>query len=267
MKDVKAMKEFATGDIYGTVLFIDIKNFLGISDILSPRETCQFISQVIEPLSESIKDHKGYVCQIQGDAIMAVFVKESTGDKHAIHATECALELQMILDTLNPVHVGNIHVPLSARIGLCSGDLYSCYIKVADRKEFTILGKTVNLASRYQKLNKYYDTKILIDESVFAYIKKDIATRKLDSVNIDGCSETIRIHEVLFSHTMKDNNSIRKKADYKKGLVNYLQGNWDVAIAWFSRVEEDRASYCMIKRCEERKAFVEFSKKYTNNTK
>ncbi|MEA2076824.1 MAG: adenylate/guanylate cyclase domain-containing protein [Candidatus Marinimicrobia bacterium] len=267
MKDVKAMKEIATGDTQGTVLFIDIKNFLGISGILSPKETCQFIIQAIEPLSESIKDHNGYVCQIQGDAIMAVFVQMKAEGKHAIHAIECALELQMILDTLNPIHVGNIRVPLSARVGLCSGDLYSCYINVADRREFTILGKTVNLASRYQKLNKYYDTKILIDESVFAYIKNDIVTRKLDKVKIEGCNETIQIHEVLFSRTAKDKNSIREKADYEKGLAKYLQGDWDDAITCFSRVEEDRASYCMIKRCKERKAFFEFSRKYMNNKK
>lgn len=250
------MKEIAIGDVQGTVLFIDIKNFLGISGVLSPKETCQFIMQVVEPLSDSIKEHHGHVCQVQGDAIMAVFIQVEQEDDHARKAIECALEMQKILDHLNPVCISNINVPLSARIGICSGEMYGCYIRVAGRKEYTVLGKTVNLASRYQKINKYYNTKILIDDSVFAYIKNEITTRKLDKVNIEGCDNAIQIYEVLYSRYAQNEDEVRKKIHYEKGLTCYLQGNWDDAIEWFSRVEEDKASYLMIKRCKERKALA-----------
>lgn len=254
-----AMKKFATGDIQGTVLFIDIKNFLGISGILTPKETCQFVMQVIEPLSDSIQDHHGYVCQIQGDAIMAVFGLEKPDNNHADNAIECALEMQKILDTINPVKINNICVPLSARIGVCSGALYACDIHFAGKREFTVLGKTVNLASRYQKINKYYGTKILIDESVFAYIKSDIVTRKLDRVEIEGCAERVQVYEVLFTRLTSDAEETLKKAHYEKGLTHYLQGNWDEAIECFSRVAENKASYLMIKRCKYHKALHEFS--------
>ncbi len=253
------MKKFAIGDMRGTVLFIDIKNFLGISGILSPKETCQFVMRVIEPLSDSIQDHNGYVCQIQGDAIMAVFGLEESDNNHVDNAIECALEMQKILGTINPIKINNICIPLAARIGICSGDLYACDIRVAGKKEFTVLGKTVNLASRYQKINKYYGTKILIDESVFAYIKNDIVTRKLDRVEIEGCIERIQVYEVLFTRQTDDAEETLKKAHYEKGLTHYLQGNWDEAIKCFSRVAENKASYLMIKRCKYHKALRVFS--------
>ncbi len=253
------MKEFATGDMQGTILFIDIKNFLGISGILSPKETCQFIMRVIEPLSDSIQDHSGYVCQIQGDAIMAVFGLEESDNDHTHNAINCALDMQKILATLNPVRINNICIPVAARIGICSGDLYACYIHIAGKKEFTVLGKTVNLASRYQKINKYYGTKILIDELVFAYIKNEIVTRKLDKVEIEGCVERVQVYEVLFSRLTRDTEEALKRAHYEKGLTYYLQGNWDDAIECFSRVAEDKASYLMIKRCKYRKALYQFS--------
>jgi len=256
---IRAMRKFVTGDIQGTVLFIDIKNFLGISEILHPKEICQFIMQVIEPLSDSIKDHHGYVCQIQGDAIMAVFGLEKEDRRHADNAVECALEMQKILDEINPVKVNGICIPVSARIGICSGEIYGCRIHVAGKREYTVLGKTVNLASRYQKINKYYGTKILIDETVFAYIKNDIVTRKLDKVEIEGCTELIQVYEVIFPRVSSNENDRLKKVHYEKGLTHYLQGNWDEAIECFSRVAENKASYHMINRCKYHKALQEFS--------
>jgi class 3 adenylate cyclase len=256
LEDTTIMKEIAIGEVQGTVLFIDIKNFLGISGILSPKETCQFIMQVIEPLSDSIKEHHGHVCQVQGDAIMAVFTQVEYEGDHALYAIECALEMQKILDLLNPVGISNINVPLSARIGLCSGEMYGCYIRVAGRKEYTVLGKTINLASRYQKINKYYNTKILIDDSVFAYIKNDVTTRKLDKICIEGCDSAVQVYEVLYCRQAQNEDEAKKKIHYEKGLTCYLQGNWDDAIEWFSRVEEDKASYLMIKRCKEKKALA-----------
>ncbi|MCF7832824.1 MAG: diguanylate cyclase [Candidatus Marinimicrobia bacterium] len=253
------MKKFARGNMRGTVLFIDIKNFLGISGILSPKETCQFVMEVIEPLSDSIQEHHGYVCQIQGDAIMAVFGLEKPQNNHADNAIECALEMQKILSSINPVKINKIRIPLSARIGICSGDLYACDINVAGRKEFTVLGKTVNLASRYQKINKFYNTKILIDEAVFAYIKNEIVTKKLDKVEIEGCSERTQIYEVLFAGANSNLDAFQRKVHYEKGLTHYLQGNWDEAIECFSRIAEDNASYLMIKRCKQRKALLESS--------
>jgi len=89
--------------------------------------------------------------------------------------------------------------------------MYSCYIDVAGQKEHTVLGKTVSLASRYQELNKHYGTNILIDESVFPYINKHTATRKLDKINIKGCNDSIDLFEVLSHEKHIDKKNANKR--------------------------------------------------------
>jgi adenylate cyclase len=253
-----------TGNMEGTALFVDIANFLSITDVLNPKETSTFILSVMEPLSECIADYGGYVCQVQGDAILAVFGYGETGANHAIKAVDCALEIVRLIDILNPVRINNVHVPLSGCIGISSGELYSCSINVAGRKEYTVLGKTVNLASRYQKMNKYYHTKILIDETVFTYIKKHVLTRRLDKIEIDGCSHSVQIYEVLFSKAENEHQPIRKNAHYLEGLTKYLQGNWNAALDCFSRIAEEEKGYRMAERCRQRIAFYDFIEKEKN---
>ena len=246
------MKEHSTGKLLGTTLFIDIRNFFGICEVLKPKEIYCFVMRVIEPLAESVQKHHGYVCQVQGDAIMAVF-DGTNNENHAEDAVECALDMQSILDKMNPIKISNIRIPLSAKIGLCTGEMYACYINIKNRREYTVLGKSINLASRYQQINKYYDTKILIDDSVFPYIKKSSITRKLDKIEIEGCAEKKQIYEVFYT-SRSNKDALQTKAHYEKGLACYFQGDWDAAIEWFSMIAEDKASYTMIKRCQERKA-------------
>ncbi len=265
MKGSSKMKCLNTGKLHGTAVFLDIRNFLGISGLLQDEKICSFVIEVMEPLSKCVVKHRGRVCQIQGDGIMAVFdSKESPG--HAISAVECALEMQSILNKLNPIDMSGVRIPLKARIGVCSGEMYACYLNVQDRKEYLILGKSVNLASRYQNINKHYNTKILVDETVFTYIKHVIITRKLDVVKIDGCCEGKQLYEVLHDRR-EDDEKQRIKTHYEKGIICYLQENYDDAIHWFSEVAEDTASYLMIERCREKKILKDLKKSETEPNK
>ncbi len=254
MKEKGAMKDFIVGDMEGTVLFLDIKNFLGISEILTPRETYLFIKKVMDPLALCVSSFSGHICQVQGDAIMAVFGHDSQNSEHAHNAVKCALKMMRELEALNPVLINQFKVPLSARIGLCTGPLYACFFDMNGNTEYTVMGKTVNIASRLQKINKKYETNILIDESVFGYIKRNIVTRRLDMIDIDGCSELLRIYEVLYMPEGYDRGIILRKERYEQGLEYYFQGKWDEAIRCFLQVSEDRASYLMIEKCRQNQA-------------
>ena len=251
MKGSNKMKCLNTGKLHGTAVFLDIRNFLGISGLLQNDEICKFVINVMEPLSACVYKHRGRVCQIQGDGIMAVFDSNEVPG-HSLSAVECALEMQSILDKLNPLDMAGVRIPLKARIGVCCGDMYACYLNIKDRKEYLILGKSVNLASRYQNINKHYNTKILVDETVFSYIKHVIITRKLDLISIEGCCEGKQLYEVLHDQR-SDKEKQRVKIHYEKGIICYLQENYDDAIHWFSAVAEDTASYLMMERCHEKK--------------
>ena len=264
MKQEKIFKHLPTGNIHATALFIDIQNFLGISEILNPKQTSEFIIRVLRPLSNCIREYSGYVCQIQGDAILAVFGVTKDAQNHAANAVRCAIELQKILDSLNPVIIEGFRIPLSADIGICSGEMYACSIHMGNKKEYTVIGKTVNLASRLQKLNRHYNTNILIDEKVFAYIRDDIHTRKIGKLEINGSKERLQAYEVLYITTKQEESNDRTLANYKQGITNFLKENWEEAIRCFSRIEEDEKGYQMIERCKEQKVFHDHFKKNIN---
>jgi adenylate cyclase len=252
MKKINKTDKYYIGDYTGSVLFLDIENFMGISDTLTPEETYEFIHTAIRPLADVVMRHKGHICQIQGDAIMAIFGHKISSCEHARNAVCCALEQQSIIRQLNPVSIKQYKIPLSARIGVCSGPVYAVYSDISGKTEYTVLGQTANIASRLQKINKRYDTNILIDESLISYIRKDVVTRKLDVVHPEGCKDVLQVYEVLFLCSEQRTELLRQKNKYEEGLEYYFQGKWDEAISCFSLISEDRASYLMIERCRKK---------------
>ena len=252
MSEFQKKDEYRIGDLTGSVLFLDIENFMGISDALTPAETYQFIHSVIRPLTDIVRRHNGHICQIQGDAIMALFGHTFSSSEHARSAICCALEQQALVRQLNPVVINKYKIPLSVRIGICSGPLYAVYSDISGKTEYTVLGRTANIASRLQKINKRYNTNILIDESLISYIRNDIVTRKLDYVHPEGCKEVLPVYEVLFLCSEQRTEILRQKDKYEEGLEYYFQGKWEQAISCFSLISEDKASYLMMERCRKK---------------
>ena len=253
MKDKPIENAYHIDNFIGSVLFLDIKNYLGVSDILTPAETYHFTQKVMRPLADIVLRHEGHICQIQGDAIIAIFGHHvQTQNDHAKRAAFCALEQQAMIGEMNPVTIKHYKIPLAARNGICSGVLFAAFSDVSGKIEYTLAGKTINIASRLQKINKCYDTNILIDASVNTYIKDEIVTRRLDAVHLEGCSSSLDIYEVLFLHSDQQPETMQQKATYEQGLEYYFQENWDEAIRCFSQISEDKASYLMLERCKKR---------------
>jgi adenylate cyclase len=243
-------KDFFMGDMVGTALFLDIHNSLGISASLRPRGTYEFIKSVMLPMIKCVEDQKGFISQIQGDAIMALFGHnaESCND-HAMLAVQCALEQQKIMQELNAEISAKFKTSFSVKIGICSGEMYATLMDVFNKIGYTAMGLSVNIASRLEGLNKKYKTNILIDESTYAYIHKKILTRQVDDVRVDGYKMSVRIFEVLCKYGEHSPEMLQRKYRYEKGLEYYQQRDWSSAIRCFQQVGEDKASYIMIKRC------------------
>lgn len=252
MKEILGPKDYFKGDIVATVLFLDIRNSLGISAKLEPSGTFEFIKTVMLPLIKCVEDHKGFLCQIQGDALLSVFGHEPESSKdHAMLAVECAMNMQKIVSKLNPVRVKDHLSPVFARIGICTGEMYATEMDVFKKIDYTVLGYKVNLASRLEKMNKDYNTNILIDDRSYAYIHKKVLARALDKVEIPGCEEKIPVYEVISKYGEHRPEDLHLKTCYEKGLSYFEQQDWQSAIRCFQQIAEDGASNYMIKRCRE----------------
>lgn len=180
-----------------TVMFTDIFGFTAIAERLPPRELLSQVSEYLELMTRVIMKHGGTVDKYIGDAVMAFWgapepVEDGTG-----RACRAALECQQQLAEANARWAKEGRPQLITGIGINVGHVVVGNFGSSDRLNYSLLGDGVNLAARIEKLNRDYDTRILISARAFEKIDGKMVTRMVDSVQIKGRSQPERIYELL----------------------------------------------------------------------
>ncbi len=132
-----------------TVLFADISDFTRMSEHMEPLQVAAILNRSFEVLTEQIFLRGGTLDKYIGDAIMAFFGAPSPDPDHAIHATEAAIAMQQGLKFLNDNRPDG-YPELRMRIGINSGEAFAGDIGCEKRMDYTVMGSTVNLASRLE---------------------------------------------------------------------------------------------------------------------
>lgn len=182
-----------------TVLFTDLEAFTSISEKLPPHQLTELLHAYFEPMTEVCLKHNAYINKFIGDAIMAVYNVPTELPNHVEEAVRSALEMQAKLAELRPIFEEKYGVTLRMRIGIHTGEATAGNIGSAKRFEYTVLGDTVNLASRLEGENKKHGTWILISDAVRKAIPATIPTRLVGEVLVRNRAEPVLVHEVLFS--------------------------------------------------------------------
>lgn len=175
-----------------TVLFSDIRGFTAMSERLDSREVVEQLNEYLARMVEVVERHHGNVDKFMGDGILAYFGAPQTLPEHARAATDCALEMLEALEKLNNERQGRGLGPLAIGIGVHSGPATLGEIGPPDRREFTVIGDTVNLASRVEGLTKGAGAPILVTESAQARAGEHFAWRELEPVTVKGKSQPVR---------------------------------------------------------------------------
>src|SRR5215467_5091411 len=115
----------------------------------------------------------------------------------------------------------------SVRMGIATGDLVVWTIGSADARSFTVIGDTVNLASRLEGANKVYETSILVDERTFQLAKNDVEGREIDFLTVVGRTEPVRVYEVLGPAGCLSDAKQESCALFAEGLAAYRLRDWD----------------------------------------
>ena len=145
------------------VMFLDIRNFTRFAEKRSPEEVVSFLESLFEFMIEIVNRHNGIINKFLGDGFMAVFGVPVSGGNDCLNAVNAAEE---IIAKLNE-QVSEGHLPPTRiGIGLHAGDAVTGSIGSTLRKEYTVIGDVVNLASRIEKLNKEFGSQLLISENV-----------------------------------------------------------------------------------------------------
>ena len=218
-----------------TVSFCDLVGFTGIGEDLAPATLVRLLNRHFGLMSEAIHESQGVVDKFIGDAVMAFwgppFVKAA---EHAILACRSALAQLEALGRFRaevPDLTGlRKHVPLiDLRIGIASGDVVVGNIGSENARSYTVIGDTVNLASRLEGVNRVYGTRILINSETRRLAGEAIETREIDWIAVKGKTEPATVYELLGAAGETPSNSLAMRDKYEEGLAAYRRRDFSAA--------------------------------------
>jgi adenylate cyclase len=222
-----------------TVYFSDIAGFSSFSEKLEPKDLVDLMIEYLSAMSDIIEAHGGFVDKYIGDAIVAVFGAPLNDPTHALNAVRAALKCRDKLEELNQTSRFFKGFKLSQRIGLNSGEALVGNIGSRRRFNYTVMGDTVNLASRLEGANKYFSTAIMASEMTASLAGRTIAWRELDQIRVKGRATPVKILEPL--GTIGQQSTEQKKdvaANYAEGLACWRARDFAGAMESFARIAD-----------------------------
>jgi adenylate cyclase len=188
-----------------TVFFCDIRGFTSLSDRVKPEEIVARLREYFEAMCEVIYAHKGAVDKFIGDAIMAFFGTPHEDADHARHAIACALAMRERLEELNrewmarrPAAYADTQPlpPLSIGFGISTGDVVAGMLGSKRKMEYTVIGDTVNVASRLESMNKELGTTILVTDKTRQAAGDEFVVEDMGSLPVRGKTDAVGVFSV-----------------------------------------------------------------------
>lgn len=183
-----------TGEVkFVTMVFLDIRDFTKYSEKKTPEEVVLYLNKLFTHLIEIINRNNGIINKFLGDGFMAVFGAPISDAKDAHNAVKAGFEIIEKVGQLN--QNGEID-STKIGIGMHCGPAVTGNIGSAERKEYTIIGDTVNLASRVEQLNKEYHSSFLITKDVYDKVNDIYQGEELAPVKVKGRDDKVVIYKL-----------------------------------------------------------------------
>jgi adenylate cyclase len=241
-----------------TVFFSDLQDFTRLCEGLTPDAAVRFLNRYFSLMSEVIRTRQGIVDKYIGDSVMAFWGPPFTDPAdHARLGCLAALEQMARMEAFRawlPEMFGVAHgLPVvNVRMGIASGEVTVGNIGSETSRGYTVIGDTVNLASRLEQANKFYGTRILVSEATRNLAGDTLAFREIDSLRVAGKLETVRVYELLGLAAELSESGRQRVQTYEAGLARYRAQDWDAAEAAFREClaiePKDQPSQVMLAR-------------------
>ncbi|MBF0277457.1 MAG: response regulator [SAR324 cluster bacterium] len=182
-----------------TILFSDIRSFTTFSENMVPQNLLQLLNTYFSLMDQIIRKHNGFVDKFIGDGIMALFTRDNaTAAEVASDAISSAIAMQKAVMPLHTNQQNEQFPPISIGIGIHSGPAIIGITGSEQRMASTVLGDSVNIASRLEGLTKTYGAKILVSSETIGMLGKrpNFNFREIDVVKVKGKTKTTKIYEV-----------------------------------------------------------------------
>jgi adenylate cyclase len=219
--------------VEATVIFTDLENFTTLSEDLDPAEVSAILIAYFEQTTRCVLRNKGIIVKYVGDAVMAAWGAPIDESAHAIRAAEAACDLR----GLTEIEVRG--KKLRTRIGVNSGKVLAGNLGSSFRFDYTMIGDTVNFASRLESLNKYLGTQVLISDSVREQLDGRFVARRLGEFRVAGKTRGVVIHELLCRSTAQSGERTWIEV-FEAGLVVFRTGEFSSAARLMNQTRELR---------------------------
>ena len=177
-----------------SVMFADIVGFTSMSEKMSPAAVSYLLNDYLSRMTEIIFKYDGTLDKYIGDAIMAVFGAPLDMPDHAERAIRTALEMRARLEEFNAERREGPQ--LRIRIGINSGKVVAGEIGSVNKKEYTVLGDTVNTASRLES-SVAKPMMVVVGENTYQGAKGFFECRSLGAMALKGKEQTVEAYEVV----------------------------------------------------------------------
>ncbi len=234
-----------------SILFSDIAGFTTLSEKLSPSDLFYLMSSYLSQMTDILIAQWGTLDKYIGDAVMGFFWAPLPEADHARRACDTALLMREALPEFNAELISRGLDPIEFRIGIASGEVLVGNIGSHDRFNYTVLGDTVNLASRLEATSKEYGTHTIIAEPTYLLLEGAYFCRALDRVAVKGKTEWVLIYELIAKND--DTKISREKyMRYEEALKLYFEEKYLEAGKLFeANMVDDAPSKVMALRCVE----------------
>jgi adenylate cyclase len=242
------------------VLFCDLAGFTGLSERVEPEQLVLFLNAYFSQAVREIAATDGVIDKYIGDAVMAYwcppFVPENEAAARAAEAAlRCLERLPALAATAREIFSGDtIHYEPRIRIGIATGSGITGSIGAEARRNYTVIGDTVNLASRLEGANKIYGTANLVDGRTAAALRDKFELREIDRVLLSGIDTAQTLFEILGRRDAVAPERQALAALYEQALAAYRRRDWPAAQAQLEEAQrltpEDGPTHALQARIE-----------------
>lgn len=180
-----------------TVLFADLVAFTALSEALSPEVLVSVLNEYCMRMSRVVSEHRGHVSKFIGDGLMALFGAHEPNPWQTNDAVRAALAMQDALALYNTELAARGIPPLRVGIGIHSGAAIAGVIGSHELMEFTVIGRTVNLAARVERLTRVHNVGVLITAPVHARLDPRFVLEPMPAREVRGVSDPVLTYAVI----------------------------------------------------------------------
>jgi adenylate cyclase len=227
-----------------TIMFSDVRGFTTISESYKndPQGLTTLMNRFLTPLTNAILDRKGTIDKYMGDAIMAFWNAPLDDKQHQLHACEAAIDMLERIDVLNQERAieakenGQTFIPLNVGVGLNTGVCVVGNMGSDLRFDYSVLGDSVNLASRLEGQSKEYGFPIIVGSKTALAVKNKFAILELDFIMVKGKKEPEVIYAVAGREETAHSARFQRLRNLTiEMLACYRSRDWDGALGAIER--------------------------------